>query len=414
MCYSTLREPALSKLKQITQADLVLGLPTHFVEPYVASQVAEQAIAGAKKYYPSLRTVLINVDIGRKCEIRQAIQATALSDVQVITGRYCGVLGRGAAVSAILHGALELQAKVIILLDSRTETFAPAWIPGLATFVLNNQADLVKPRYDLPFPDSALNDLLFYPFTRAVWGVNLHHPTASDYALSANLARIVLTQDVWETEISRGGFDIWLSTFAAVEKWRLAQAALGIKNYQTQSLSMQVPTDFKEAIGTMLYQLTIQRHLWPHIKQVRSLPTLTEFASRGDHSATPQNDPSEDIEALMLGWMEYRSLWQKVMLPENLAAVEHLASQPIDQFQFPPDPWAKIVYDFAVVFNKGDVDPDTVVTALYPLYRGRLAGFWPEIAGLTAIGRAGTVAAQGVEFEEHRPYLERRWKSYTP
>lgn len=413
MCYSTLREPALSKLKQITQADLVIGLPTYLVEPEVAAQVAEQAIAGARKYYPDLRTVLINVDTGRKSETRQAIQAMALTGVEVITGRYCGVLGRGAAVSAILHGALELQAKVIILLDSRTKTFAPAWIPGLATFVLNDQADLVKPRYDLPFPDGALSDLLFYPFIRAVWGINLHHPAASDCALSANLAQIVLAQDVWETEINRGGFDIWLSTFAVVEKWRLAQAALGIKNYQTQSLSMRVPTDFKEAVGTMLYQLTIQRHVWPHIRQVRSLPTLTEFASRGDHPVTPQNDPSEDIETLMLGWMEYRSLWQRVMLPENLAAVERLASQPIDQFHFPPDLWAKVVYDFAVVFNKGDVDPDTVVAALYPLYRGRLAGFWPEIAGLTAIGRAGTVAAQGVEFEEHRPYLEKRWKSYA-
>ena len=414
MCYSTLRKSALSRLKQVHQADLVIGLPTHLVKPDLAAQVADQAIAGAQKYYPDLRAVLINADTGRKRATRQAIQAVARPGAQIIAGRYCGALGRGAAISAILHSALELQAKVIILLDSCSETFSPSWIPGLATLILNDRADLVKPRYELPLPDSALSDLLFYPFTRAVWGINLHYPAAKDCALSADLAAAVLAQDVWETEINRDGFDIWLSTFASIGEWRLAQTALGIKRYQTEANSPQALTTFKEAVSTMMYQLTVERHLWPQINQIASLPTLSEFAPKGEYLPTPENDPKEDIEALMLGWMEYRSLWRKVMLPENLAAVESLAGQPVDLFHFPPDLWAKIVYDFAVVFNKGVVDPDTVVTSLYPLYRGRLAGFWPEIAGLTAIGRAGTVSAQGVEFEEHRPYLKQRWDSYTP
>ncbi len=414
MLYATLREPTLTKLKQIGQADLVIGLPTHLVKPEIAAQVARRAIAGAKTYYSDQRTVLVNIDTGFKRDTRQAIRATAVSGVHIIAGRCNGSLGRGMAVSAILHSALALQAKTIILLDSRTETITPAWIPGLATFIINDQADLVKPRYELPLFDSALSDLLFYPFTRAVWGVNLQYPAAKDCALSASLAQAVLEQDVWETEINRAGFDIWLSIFAAVENWRLAQAALGIKRYRTGRQSTRSLTTFKEAVSVMLRQLHIRCHLWPRINQIKHLPTLTEFAPKADSLPTPQNDPTDDIEALILGWMEYRNLWQKVMLPQNLAEVEGLASQPMDQFHFPPDLWAKVVYDFAVVYNKGEVDPDRVVASLYPLYRGRLASFWPEIAGLTAIGRAGTVSAQGVEFEDHRPYLKERWKCYVP
>jgi hypothetical protein len=51
---------------------------------------------------------------------------------------------------------------------------------------------------------------------------------------------------------------------------------------------------------------------------------------------------------------------------------------------------------------------------LYPLYQGRLAAFWQEIAGLSLVGREGTIAAQAVEFEETRPYLKKRWQTYRP
>ena len=61
-----------------------------------------------------------------------------------------------------------------------------------------------------------------------------------------------------------------------------------------------------------------------------------------------------------------------------------------------------------------DCDPYQVALSLYPLYQGRLAAFWQEIAGLASVGREGTIAAQAVEFEESRAYLKLRWHTYTP
>lgn len=411
---STLRDSALNKLNQIGQADLVIGLPTHLVRPKIALHVARQALAGAKTFFPHLRTVLIHVDTGANRQTRQAIQTAISAKMPVISGRYTGVLGRGSAVSAIFHAALQLQAQAIIVLDSRTQTIRPGWIPGLATFILRNQADLVKPRYNRPLLDNALSDLLYYPFTRSIWGVNLQQPNAKDYAISPTLARAALKQDVWETEVSRAGFDIWLSTFAAANNWRLAQAALGTKRYHYRKHLSQTLTSFRESIGVMLRQLHINRQKWPAITCVQPLPTLTEFAANTEHLPPACYDPLDDIEALALGWMEYRLLWQKILLPENLAEIESLAAQPLEQFYFPADLWARVVYDYGVVYNKGELDPDTIVDSLYPLFLGRLAGFWPEVDGLTDVGRAGTISAQGVEFEENKAYLQERWRSYTP
>ena len=92
----------------------------------------------------------------------------------------------------------------------------------------------------------------------------------------------------------------------------------------------------------MLRQLYINRRKWLAINCVQSLPTLTEFASGGERLPPPRYDPLNDIESLALGWMEYRPLWQKILLPQNLADVESLAGLSVDQFYFPADLWARV------------------------------------------------------------------------
>ncbi len=412
--HSILRDPTPTRLNQIGSADLVIGFTTHSVKPAIAADITRQAVAGVRTYFPHLKTIILNADAGMNTNTRRAVEAAGSAHIPVVASRYTGVLGKGAGVSAILHGALQLNPQAIVILDSHTTGVKADWIPGLATLVLNHQADLVKPRYHWPLPDGALSDLLFYPFTRAVWGMNLRHPAAGDYALSANLARTVLAQDIWQTEVNRFGFDIWLSIFASTQHWRVAQTALGNKPAAPKTSITRTLSIFKEAGGTVLRQLHLRRHLWPNMIGVQPVPTITEFAPYSEQTVTPLRDCTDYIEALALGWMEHRPLWQRIMYPENLAAVEYLASQPLDRYYFPPDLWAKIAYDFAVVYNKGERDPDAVATSLYPLFLGRLASFWIEVAGLTAVGRAGTVSAQAVEFEDHLPYLKYRWEQYRP
>ena len=413
MLHATLKNFALETLQHLGQADLVIGISTYPRRSKTAIHAAKQAILGAQRYFPHLRAALINADVGINPQTRQNLQKLASPELPVITSRYNGVLGKGAAVSAILHGALLLNPQAIIILDGQTTSVTPEWIPALSSFVLNKQSDLVKPRYHWPLPDGGLSDLLFYPFIRALWGTSMRHPAAAEYALSPALAQTLLKQDVWQTEINRYGFDVWLSAFAITQNWRVAQAALGSKETASAKQSAASLTAFKDAVGVMLRQVYLRQELWPGKTPVKSTPTLSKFAPPVKTVFTSNKDCAEYIEGLALGWIEYRALWKRIMLPEHLLAVEYLTSRSNKQFYFPSDLWAKIAYDFAVVYNKGERDPDAIALALYPLYLGRLASFWGEIAGLSNVGRAGTVAAQAVEFEEHLPYLKYRWDQYS-
>jgi hypothetical protein len=434
MYHPIFRPGAQRQIQKIGETDLVIGLPT-YRNAAIASQVARVILSGVSQYYHDLRTVLINADIGHEATTRKAIAAQVSTNghtCNIVTGRYHGLSGQGSAIAALLDAALALDAKAIVILDSYTQTITPNWIPGLAYLILENKTDLVLPRYQwsLQAPGSTLSDLITYPLFRALWGQSVRHPAATDFALSPKLATTLLDEDVWETDVAEFGLPPWLTTYAIVNKWRVAQSALGEKQTtldfpvddpQTipekrhlSRLSKQFRAQFQNIVSVLLQQAYHHRSHWQATKNFHSLSTLTQFAGEAQTTPIPEHDPTPLLDNLALGWMEYRTLWQRILTADNLAHLEALASLPADRFYFPSDLWARIIYDFTVVFNKGEHDPYQIVQSLYPLFQGRLAAYWQEIAGLSLVAREGTISAQAVEFEETRSYLNKRWQKYPP
>jgi hypothetical protein len=434
MYHPVFKPGAQRDIQKIGQTDLVIGLPT-YRNPAIAAHVAQVILAGVSQYYGDLQAVLINADIGHAAITRKAIAAHASANgctCHIVTGRYDGPLGQGSAIAAILDAALALDAKAIVILDSYTQTISPNWIPGLAHLILKDKSDLVLPRYQwsLQAPGSTLSDLIVYPLFRALWGQSVRHPAASDFAVSPRLATALLDEDVWETDVAEFGLPPWLTTYAIVNKWRVAQSALGSKQTtldfplnppqtttakrRANRLTLQFEAQFLNIVSVLFRQAYHYPTQWKETKTFHSLSTLTQYAGDVNTEPIPQHDPAPLLDNLALGWIEYRPLWQHILTADNLAHLEALAVLPPDRFYFPSDLWARIIYDFAVVFNKGEHDPYQMVQSLYPLYQGRLAAYWQEIAGLTPVAREGTIAAQAVEFEETRSYLKRRWRKYPP
>ncbi len=427
MYHPSLRAGAQRQLKKIKSADLVIGLPT-YKNPESSSAVTRVTLEGVRTFYPDLRTVILNVDAGYSSETRRAIlQRTdeCRRNQWIVSGRYDGMLGRGNAIAAIFDAALALDAKAIVILDSDTQSITPNWIPGLAHLLLADKADLVMPRYQWSSLSSqaAFSDLIIHPLFRALWGRGVRHPAAPDFALSPRLAAAILEEDVWQTEIAMFGLSPWLVTHAVLEKFRVAQSAIGTKcnvsdlfaqNGHLKRQNAEFKAQFHDALSVLFRHLHTHRASWKTVDQFYSLSTLTEYKSTKLLTSMVERDLAALLDELALGWIEYRSIWQSVLSRDNLLQLEKLAALPLDRFYFPPNLWARILYDFAVVFNKGECDPYQVVTSLFPIYQGRTVAFWQEVAGLSIVGHEGTVAAQAVEFEEMRSYLKDRWINYQP
>jgi len=450
MHHPTFRPNVEPHLKKIDWADIVIGLPT-YKNPQQAASVARVMLQGARQFYPQLRVVLIQADTGADNITRLAVETQVKNygyQDKFICGRYTNTLGRGNAIAAIMDAALTLDAKAIVILDSNCQTVTPNWLPGLAELIVNYNADLVFPRYQWLLPDSALSDLIAYPLFRSLWGYNLRHPIALEFALSPQLATQFLDTDIWDTDAATDGLPLSLATFGLFNNWQVVQTALNIKQTHTSLLFdkvclgyhqnnnwsektktiLQITTQEKQlqaqinqlkpsfyTTTTMLFSLIGQhRPMWQRVNKCCSLSTLTQFSTPTPKLVIPEIDPNFLLDDLALGWIDYRTLWEAILTPNNLTQLESLAALPSDEFYFPPNLWTRIIYDFATVFNKGERDPWQIVKALFPIYQGRLAAYWQEIAGLSTVGSEGTLAAQAAEFEDMRSYLKLRWRTYTP
>jgi hypothetical protein len=85
-----------------------------------------------------------------------------------------------------------------------------------------------------------------------------------------------------------------------------------------------------------------------------------------------------------------------------------------DRPPFSDDAWARIVMDFAVVYNRGEGDPDKVALSLLPAYYARKASLLRTLEGQpwTAVDEA--IHSQADAFVDYKEHLTERWVSYLP
>jgi hypothetical protein len=70
--------------------------------------------------------------------------------------------------------------------------------------------------------------------------------------------------------------------------------------------------------------------------------------------------------------------------------------------------------DFAVVYNRGEGDPDKVALSLLPVYYARKATLLEQLEGQPWTAVEEAIHTQGDAFVRTKEYLIDRWVSYVP
>jgi hypothetical protein len=102
-----------------------------------------------------------------------------------------------------------------------------------------------------------------------------------------------------------------------------------------------------------------------------------------------------------------------ILADADYSAVLEMLSKPGKDVRFPDDLWARVVYDFTVVYNKGEGDPDKVAQALLPLFYIRTMSHMSETEGMRSREREPFVQEQVRAFVRQRSYLWDRWVTYV-
>jgi len=404
---TVLEETVIDEVRRIGSAGILVGIPS-FRNADTIAHVVKQAAAGMVEYFPELKPVLVNSDGGSTDRTRDVVLATEVpSQVDKIVTPYRGIAGKGSAFHTIFEIAARLGVRVCIVVDSDLRSITPEWIRFLGWPVWRGEYDFVTPHYLRYKYDGTITNSLAYPLTRALYGQRIRQPIGGDFGFSGDLASVYANRDVWETDIARFGIDIWMTTLALNEDFRVCQACMGLKLHNNKDPGSDLGAMFHQVAGTTFDLMRQYERHWMEVKRSTPAPVMGEECKDEPEVAVVSFENLMDH--FRRGYEEYRGVWEVILRRENLRETSRASAMSDEEFEFSSGLWVRVVYDFAIAFHFSELDRDTVLEALKPLYCARTAYFVKKTEDISSYEAEIEVEGNAETFEAMKDYLRYYW-----
>ena len=416
---AAIRPDVHEKIAQIGEADIVIGIPSYNSAKTIG-HVVRAVYAGLTKYFPDHKAVLINSDGGSTDGTVDVVHKTAIEDASAILLRhrtepfykvafpYSGIPGKGSAFRAVFEIAAALDAKACAVVDSDLRSITPEWIELLIAPVLNKGFDYVAPLYHRHKFDGTITNSIVYPITRALYGKRIRQPIGGDFGFSGRLAQFYLTKDVWETDVARFGIDIWMTTTAVANNFKVAQSFLGAKIHDAKDPGAHLADMLYQVVSATFALMDSYPEQWKTIRSTEAVPTYGFEYTVG---LEPVNvNTARMLNIFRGGVKDLNDIWLNILGAGDLREVERLAALDDAAFRFPIELWTRVVYDYALAFHQRKLPPEHLIKSLTPLYLGKTASFILEASNMEAQEAEAEIEKLCIEFERNKPYLVTNWK----
>jgi len=413
-----LSDEFLRQLINVGEVDILIGLPTHNNAGTI-QQVTRAIQAGILKCFPRERAVIINADGGSRDGTPQMVTGVSIDDVwsaskvyalrtlHAISTEYAGSPEPGRALRTILAAADLLQAKVCMIISANEATLEPDWLQRLVKPVYRDNFDLVLPIYQRQRFEGVLMRNVVYPMVRSIYGYRVREPFASDFAISRRLATDFLNRDFWDQDWVRVGPEISLTVAAISGSYRICQALLGVRAH-TDPSATDLVLALRRAVGALFASMDANFSMWSSITSSQPVPLID---GHSEIAPEPFNVNLERLRDMFAnGVSELDPVFQYILLPRTLAELHKIAALNVEQFRYPPELWARTVFEFAASFHQSVINRDHIIQALGPLFRGRALSFLQEISDASEEQIEKNVESLCTEFERLKPYLLEVWK----
>jgi hypothetical protein len=414
-----LREEVQRKIEEIGHADIVVGIPS-YNNAGTIGHVVRAVQAGLVEYFPEARSVIVNSDGGSRDGTMDMVNTAAAGDFRTIlvsnrmepvfriATPYNGMPGKGSAFRTILEIADALGASACAVVDADLRSITPEWMelflkPALADF------DYVAPLYQRHKYDGTITNSIVYPLTRALYGKQVRQPIGGDFGFSARMARFYLSKGVWDSDVARFGVDVWMTTTAVANGFRICQAFLGAKIHDPKDPGTDLSSMLYQVVGATFDLMETYEETW---KSIAGSEKVSTFGFPRDASPAPVRvNVRGMIELFRLGASELADLWQTFLGQEIVSFLARLAAAKEADFRVPDDVWTEIVYRFAVAAHADLINREHLLKSLTPLYMGRTASFVLETAESDISEVERKIEDLCRIFERKKPFLLKTWDS---
>lgn len=415
----TFRSEIHGQIEKVGSADIVVGIPS-YNNARTIGHVVRAVQAGLAKYFPERRAVIVNSDGGSADGTTEVVQKTSVEDfgaillhhriepISKIAFPYSGIPGKGSAFRAIFEIAQTLEAKACVVVDSDLRSITPEWIELLVKPVLDGGFDYVAPLYHRHKFDGTITNSIVYPLTRALYGKRVRQPIGGDFGFSGKLAQFYLGQDVWESDVARFGIDIWMTTTAIANNFKVAQSFLGAKIHDAKDPGADLSSMLYQVVSATFELMENHAAVWMPVRGSEPVPAFGfEYAVGLEHVNV---NTARMLKLFREGLLNLREIWLDILGAGDLREVERLGALDDREFRFPLGLWTRIVYDYALAFHLKKLPREHLIKSLLPLYIGKTAAFVLEVDPMTQHEAEAEIEKLCMEFENGKDYLLTCWK----
>ncbi|MFH1887487.1 MAG: glycosyl transferase family 2 [Pseudomonadota bacterium] len=320
---------------------------------------------------------------------------------------YRGPGGKGSAFRSIFEAARRLNVKACMVVDSDLRSITNDWVKYLLEPVLEKGFEYVSPVYTRYKYDGTITNNIVYNLTRALYGLRVRQPIGGDFAFAGRLAAHYMDQDVWETDVARFGIDIWMTTHAITQNFKVCQSNLGAKIHDAKDPGEALGPMFRQVVHTLFVLMEQNEASWRGVRGSRTVPTF------GLEKMTEPEPISVNLERLVdeyrTGFRQFKGIYKDIFCPECYEQLKSCASMARTKFRIPLRTWVMVLYETAGTFHRWTHNRTQLINLVTPLYLGRVASFINETRKMTAEEAEAVVEKQAEEFEKHKDYLLQVW-----
>jgi len=405
---TALRTYSSKRLEEIESADILVGIPS-FNNERTITHVIQMLTHGLNKHYKDRRSVIFVADGGSTDDTREVAKEFQIKPWQEkIVSIYRGPGGKGTALRSVFEAAERLKVRACAVLDSDIRSITDDWVKYLIDPVLTGGYQFVAPVYLRHKYDGTITNNIVYNLTRALYGKRIRQPIGGDFALSRDLAKFYVEQDVWQTEVARYGIDIWMTTNAITQNFRICQSRLGVKIHDAKDPSQQLGPMFRQVLWTTFSLMERYESYW---KGIKGSEPVEAFGHEGYVEPEPVKVDLEGlVQGFKIGFKQFSSLWKEIFCKECFEEVQKASELTTDQFHLATDAWVQILYELAATFHSWSRNRNKLIDLVTPLYYARVASFVRQSWEMSSQQAEDLVEEQAAQFEEHKDYLIKVWE----
>ncbi|MCD6219964.1 glycosyltransferase [Candidatus Calescamantes bacterium] len=288
-----------------------IGISTRNCEDTIA-EVIKIVDEGVTKYFPQQKSLIIVCDGFSEDRTMEVAQDTVTKTEKIVVTQRGGP-GKGNGVKNIFQLSLERNCENLALIDGDLLSITPDWLKNLL-YPLKEGVDLVIPYYFRHPFDGVITNNIAYPLTTCLYGKEVRQPIGGEFSLSQRLIKRLLRHPLFPGDF---GIDIFLTTVALAEDFKVIESVLGRKEHTSTSLY-----NSPELSLFPMYHQVVRELFELYLYYEEKVKTVSEIKKIPRYGRVSPDTMTSSMQIDVKRWQEI--LWRdyaKLYLPSPLKEV---------------------------------------------------------------------------------------------